>query len=92
MSGDSTTEQEAGVPAQTTDERLEQIRDWVTERHPECEIDLDTDLIDHVLDGSMEFVSLLIHVEEVRGGGIATDQVDPEYFRTLRSIGEHFLT
>jgi acyl carrier protein len=73
--------------------RLERLRQWLLDRHPECpEIAPDTDLLDGVLADSLEFIAFLVFVEDVRGAPIEAEDVDPESFRTLDTIRGAFLT
>jgi acyl carrier protein len=79
---------EAGV-----DPRVERLREWLANEHPEAgDIGPDTDLLDGVLTDSLEFITFLVLVEDVRGEPIAADEVDRESFRTLNVIRETFLS
>jgi hypothetical protein len=71
---------------------LDELRKWVLDKHPELEdIDIDLDIIDSRIVSSLEFISLLLFVEELRGEPLLSDDVQLESFRTLRMINDHFL-
>jgi acyl carrier protein len=72
-------------------ERLEQ---WLLalERNAALpRIDPDADLIDGGIIDSLEFVNLLLFVEELRGRPIASSEIRLEAFRTLRTIAGTYL-
>jgi hypothetical protein len=72
---------------------LDEVRKWVLDKHPELEdIDIDLDIIDSRIVSSLEFISLLLFVEELRGEPLMSDDVQLESFRTLRLINDNFLT
>ena len=74
------------VMTQATSHAMDQLVAWLLERHPSCQpILLDTDLVDDVLEDSLEFIAFLIEIEEVRSP-IPENQVAKESFRTLRAI------
>jgi acyl carrier protein len=54
-------------------------------------IDLDTDIIENRLIDSLQFVSFLLFIEEVRGQEIPEAEVKLDSLRTLRSIRDNFL-
>ncbi|MDQ4040750.1 MAG: acyl carrier protein [Actinomycetota bacterium] len=75
------------------DQRIDQLREWLRDEHPEVkDIGLDTDLLEGVLTDSLEFITFLVLVEDLRGEPIAADEVDRESFRTLNVIQETFLS
>jgi acyl carrier protein len=75
------------MPSSWTD-----VRTWILERNPELsDLDQDTDIIDSRIVNSLQFVELVLFVEELRGTMIQSDEVDFDAFRTLRSIDKNFL-
>jgi acyl carrier protein len=75
----------------SSSERLER---WLLalERNAALErIDPDADLIDAGLLDSLEFVNLLLFVEELRGRPIRSSEIRLEAFRTLRTIHHTYL-
>lgn len=74
------------------EQQLAELRSWIVSRYPDCgDIGPDTDLLEEVLIDSLEFVSFLMFVEDLRGSPIAAEDIDRESFRTLRGIRESFL-
>jgi acyl carrier protein len=70
----------------------EDLRAWVIARNPEVrELDADTDIIETRIVNSLQFVELMLHVEELCGRELNADEVNLEAFRTLRSIEKSFL-
>ena len=70
----------------------EDLRTWVVERNPEVsELDADTDIIETRIVNSLQFVELMLYVEELCGRELDADEVNLEAFRTLRSIEKSFL-
>lgn len=56
------------------------------------ELDDDTDIVDSRIVTSLQFVSLILYVEELRGCSIEPERLDIDSFRTLRSIQENYLS
>ncbi|HTK67079.1 MAG TPA: acyl carrier protein [Pseudonocardia sp.] len=70
----------------------EDLRTWVIERNPEvAQLDADTDIIETRIVNSLQFVELMLYVEELCGRELGADEVNLEAFRTLRSIEKSFL-
>jgi acyl carrier protein len=72
----------------------EQLERWLLalERNaPVDRIDPDADLIDGGIIDSLEFVNLLLFVEELRGRPIGSSEIRLESFRTLRRIADAYL-
>ncbi|MEV0966275.1 acyl carrier protein [Streptomyces sp. NPDC049910] len=70
----------------------EDVRDWILSRNPDVtELDAETDIIDTRIISSLQFVELVLHVEEVRGAMLESAEIDLDAFRTLKSIEENFL-
>lgn len=75
-----------------TDNQIELLRKWIQEANPEVtELDDDTDIIDGRLVTSLQFVSFILYIEEVRGSAIDFDQLDVDSLRTLRAIQRNYL-
>jgi acyl carrier protein len=70
----------------------EDLKTWVIERNPEVtDLDADTDIIESRIVNSLQFVELMLFVEELCGRELTADEVNLEAFRTLRSIEKSFL-
>jgi acyl carrier protein len=70
----------------------EDLRAWVLARNPDVrELDADTDIIETRIVNSLQFVELMLHVEQLCGRELSADEVNLEAFRTLRSIEKSFL-
>jgi acyl carrier protein len=75
------------------DSRVELLRKWILNANPEItELDDDTDIIDSRIVTSLQFVSFIIYLEEVRGGVIDPDHLDIDSLRTLRAIEKNYLS
>lgn len=74
------------------DEKLSRLKEWMLANASGLEsIDLDTDIIENRLIDSLQFVSFLLFIEEVRGREIPEAEVKLDSLRTLRSIRDNFL-
>jgi acyl carrier protein len=70
----------------------EDLRTWVLARNPEVhELDADTDIIESRIVNSLQFVELMLYVEELCGRELSADEVNLDAFRTLRNIEKSFL-
>ena len=70
----------------------EDLRTWVLARNPEVhELDADTDIIETRIVNSLQFVELMLYVEELCGRELSADEVSLDAFRTLRNIEKSFL-
>jgi acyl carrier protein len=68
------------------------VRSWILERNPDLtDLDPDTDIIQTRIVNSLQFVELVLYVEELRGVMLQSDEVDFDAFRTLKSIEKNFL-
>ncbi|MGA5821167.1 acyl carrier protein [Kitasatospora sp. NPDC094028] len=68
------------------------VRDWILARNPDVtELDAETDIIDTRVITSLQFVELVLHVEDLRGRMLESSDVDLDAFRTLGSIERNFL-
>jgi acyl carrier protein len=69
-----------------------EVRSWILERNPDLtDLDPDTDIIETRIINSLQFVELILYVEELRGVMLQSDEVDFDAFRTLKSIEKNFL-
>ncbi len=74
------------------DARVIKLKEWIKNSNPHLgEFDLDTDLMECRAVNSLQFISFLLYLENLRGASIPGDQVQAEQFRTLRSIKETYL-
>jgi acyl carrier protein len=71
---------------------LERVRQWVLSINPRLkEIGLDTELIDSRIVDSLQFIEMILLIEEIRGRDIPSNEIRPEAFRTLRAIRDGLL-
>ena len=74
-------------------DRTAELKAWILDRHTEFDdIPVDADIMEGRLINSLEFVSFLLFVEQLRGTPISADEVDIDSFRTLRRINDVFLS
>jgi hypothetical protein len=73
-------------------QEMARLKAWLLDANPAlAEVGWDTNLIaENVLD-SLQMVSFLLYIEEVRGREIAEHMIRPECFRSLRAIFDNFL-
>lgn len=72
--------------------KLAAVRTWLLEANPEAsDIDLDADLFESGLITSIQFVELVLLIEELTGREIAVDDGAVDRFRTLRAITDNYL-
>lgn len=77
--------------APSNETALEQLKTWLREQNKVVqEIDLDTDIIEGRIIDSLQFVSFLLFIEQLRNESIPFELVQMERFRTLRSIRDNF--
>jgi hypothetical protein len=70
---------------------LSRLKQWILDKHPGLQtIADDEDLLESQLINSLQFISMLMCIEELRGRDIDQDQVELECFRTLNGIYENF--
>lgn len=75
------------------DNRVELLRKWILNVDPEItELDDDTDIVDSRIVTSLQFVSFILYIEELRGSSIDPEQLNIDSFRTLRAIRQNYLT
>ncbi|MFE5870751.1 acyl carrier protein [Streptomyces roseifaciens] len=68
------------------------MRSWILERNPDLtELDQETDIIETRIINSLQFVELVLYVEELRGTMLQSNEVDLDAFRTLKGIEKNFL-
>ena len=68
------------------------VRSWILERNPDLpDLDQDTDIIETRIVNSLQFVELVLYVEELRGTMLQSNEVDLDSFRTLKTIERNFL-
>lgn len=71
---------------------LQDVRSWILERNPELtDLDPETDIIESRIVNSLQFVELVLYIEEVRGEMLQFGEVDLDSFRTLKEIERNFL-
>ncbi|MFF8032096.1 acyl carrier protein [Streptomyces sp. NPDC016626] len=67
------------------------IRDWILERNPDLtELEPETDIIDSRIVDSLQFVELVLHIEDLRGTALESNDVSLDSFRTLKGIEQNF--
>ncbi|ARP73359.1 holo [Streptomyces pluripotens] len=70
------------------------VRSWILQRNPELDedsLDPETDIIESRIVDSLQFVELVLHIEELRGEMMESMDVDLDAFRTLKDIERNFL-
>ncbi|MFF4604892.1 acyl carrier protein [Streptomyces sp. NPDC001339] len=70
------------------------VRSWILQRNPELgegDLDPETDIIESQIVDSLQFVELVLHIEELRGEMLESMDVDLDSFRTLKNIEQNFL-
>jgi acyl carrier protein len=71
---------------------VDDVRSWIMQRNPELtELDAETDIIDSRIVNSLQFVELVLYIEELRGEMLESGDVDLDSFRTLKDIERNFL-
>ncbi|MBB1253317.1 acyl carrier protein [Streptomyces alkaliterrae] len=74
------------------DATWQDVRSWVLERNPDLsDLDPETDIIESRIVDSLQFVELVLFIEELRGQMLSSGDVDLSAFRTLRDIEKNFL-
>ncbi|GHE14736.1 acyl carrier protein [Streptomyces alanosinicus] len=71
------------------------VRSWILQRNPELaedELNPETDIIESRIVDSLQFVELVLFIEELRGEMMQSMDVDLDSFRTLKDIEQNFLT
>ncbi|MYW19888.1 acyl carrier protein [Streptomyces sp. SID2955] len=71
------------------------VRSWILRRNPdlaEGDLDPETDIIESRIVDSLQFVELVLFVEELRGEMMQSTDFDLDSFRTLKDIEKNFLT
>ena len=69
------------------------LRDWIVRLKPDApNVELDTPLIDAGVLDSLEMVNFLLYIESLRSEEIPEALIQPEYFRSLRTIANTFFT
>ncbi|WP_030542502.1 hypothetical protein [Streptomyces albus] len=69
------------------------VRDWILERNPDLtELRPETDIIDSRIVDSLQFVELVLFIEDLRGTALGSDDVSLDAFRTLKSIEQTFFS
>ncbi|WP_438290439.1 hypothetical protein [Streptomyces sp. HUAS TT7] len=69
------------------------VRSWILERNPDLtDLDPDTDIIETRVISSLQFVELVLHVEQLRGTMLRSEEVTLDAFRTLKEIERKFLS
>jgi acyl carrier protein len=67
------------------------VRDWILERNPDLtELQPETDIIDARFVDSLQFVELVLFIEDLRGTALDSNDVSLDSFRTLKSIEQTF--
>lgn len=68
------------------------VRSWILDRNPDLtDLDQETDIIETRIVNSLQFVELILYIEELRGTMLQSDEVDLDAFRTLKDIEANFL-
>jgi acyl carrier protein len=74
-----------------SDSTIDLLRQWLVRHKPDAgHISVDTDIIESRVIDSLQFVSFLLYIEELRGKPIPADDVQLERFATLSAIRRNF--
>ncbi|MGL5834096.1 MAG: acyl carrier protein [Waterburya sp.] len=74
-----------------SDQMISEVKQWLLEKNTHLEdIPEDLNLIENRLIDSLQFVSFLMFLEELREEEIEVDNVDFSMFQTLRAIKANF--
>jgi acyl carrier protein len=74
-------------------QKIEKIKQWLLDKNPELnDIDMNIDILNNRLIDSLQFMTFLLFIEEVRGQKIPADHIALENFQTLRAIKNNFLS
>jgi acyl carrier protein len=74
-----------------SDAIIDKLRHWLVKHKPEAiDIGVDANIIESRVIDSLQFVSFLLYVEELRGRPIPADDVQLENFATLSAIRRNF--
>jgi acyl carrier protein len=71
------------------------VRTWILQRNPELtedDVNPDIDIIESRIVDSLQFVELVLYIEELRGEMMEFMDVDLDSFRTLADIEKNFLS
>ena len=72
---------------------ISQLKLWIEDRRPDsAAVELDTNLIQEGILDSIEMINFILYVEELRGSEIPEAFVRPEYFYSLRTVYQTFLS
>ncbi|MET7440144.1 acyl carrier protein [Streptomyces sp. NPDC004082] len=67
------------------------VRDWILERNPDLtELEPETDIIGSRIVDSLQFVELVLYIEDLRGTALESNDVSLDSFRTLKGIEQNF--
>lgn len=67
------------------------VHDWILERNPDLtDLQPETDIIDSRIVDSLQFVELVLFIEDLRGTALESNDVSLDSFRTLKSIEQTF--
>ncbi|QHC24595.1 acyl carrier protein [Streptomyces sp. GS7] len=67
------------------------VRDWILERNPDLtDLQPETDIIDSRIVDSLQFVELVLFIEDLRGAALESNDVSLDSFRTLKGIEQTF--
>ncbi|MEU5633264.1 acyl carrier protein [Streptomyces rishiriensis] len=67
------------------------VRDWILERNPDLtDLQPETDIIDSRIIDSLQFVELVLFIEDLRGTALESNDVSLDSFRTLKGIEQTF--
>ena len=74
-----------------TVEITRKLRAWIARLRPDLsELALDVDIMEDRIIDSLQFMSFITYIEELREEGIAADDIDISHFRSLQTILDRF--
>jgi acyl carrier protein len=72
----------------TLDELVTAINTWLREKQISTEVGADDDIIDSRIVDSLQFVSMIVHIETLSHSELSIDELSVDDFRTIRKIYE----
>lgn len=73
----------------TLDDLVTEINAWLRDKEIHtCQVDAEDDIIDSRIVDSLQFVSMIVHIESLSDRELSIDELSVEDFRTIRKIYE----
>lgn len=72
----------------TLEELVTAINTWLREKQITTQVGADDDIIDSRIVDSLQFVSMIVHIETLSHSDLSIDELSIDDFRTIRKIYE----